>query len=104
VSTERIILKVQSEPDVVVRATHLFQDLAYTKQPAAFDALRVYLRSNNRLPQLKETVPGRLEAIYAAALFAKLVEGCPVQGPDVRETDLEQIRAWAASQKNWKIR
>ena len=53
---------------------------------------------------MKETVPGMLEAIYAASMFARYVEGCPVQGSDANESEFEIIRDWAENQTEWKIK
>ncbi len=103
-STKRVCDRVEKEPDIVVRATKLFRDLAYTKQPHAFNLLRSFLHSKNRLPQLKDSVPGELEAKYAAAQFAEHVNGCPVLGPDVYEKDIQAIRNWADEQTVFEIR
>lgn len=103
-SMHRIIERVRSETDIVARATLLFGDLAYTRQQPAFDVLRSYLGSTERLPQVKESVKGELEARYAATLFAKFTANCPVQGPDVEETDIPRIRDWAAMQRKWSLK
>jgi hypothetical protein len=70
-SLERIIRQVQNESDIVIRATILFGDLGYTRRSAAFTVLKTYMNSDQRLPAVKETVPGRIEACYAAAVFSK---------------------------------
>jgi len=101
---QRIVEKTAQERDLIVRTTQLFADLAYTRQPAAFDALRGYLRSDARLPQLKDTVPGASEALYAAAAIAGHVEGSPVAEKDLREEDVTTVRRWAESQRGWRIK
>lgn len=103
-SMDRIVERVRSEPDIVARSSVFFQDLAYTRRQAAFDMLRDYLESTERLPQLKSTVQGELEARYAAALFAEFAVGCPVEGSDVDEEDIPRIRDWAAAQQSWLLR
>lgn len=103
-SIQLVIAQVKNEPDIIQRATHLFKDLAYTKQQLAFDSLRDYLHSTERLPQVKNTVLGRPEAIYAAEQFSLYVEDCPVTDPDVKEKDIAMIREWAGEQTMWKIR
>lgn len=103
-STKRIIEQVKNEPNIILRATKLFTDLAYTRQPAAFDALRDYLHSHGRLPQIKDSVPGTPEAVYAATLFAKHAEGCPITSEDVYEKDVATIRQWADVQASWRFR
>lgn len=101
---QRILTQVNNEDNIVLRATKLFKDLTYTKKAAAYDALKFYLHSEERLPQTKNTVPGRLEAIYAAELFVQNIEGCPISNSDLNENDIHMIRRWAEKQTQWKIR
>ena len=103
-SLARIIRQVEGEPDIIVKATILFWDLAYTRRPAAFDVLKKYLNSDKRLPAVKATVPGRLEACYAAAPFAKYVKGFPIQETDFSEQQVMQARVWVNSQKEWQFK
>lgn len=103
-SSKQVIAQVENESDITIRATRLFADIAYMRQPLAFDALRSYLHSKARLPQVKDSVPGALEAIYAAELFAKYIEGCPIAGPDVYEKDIVPITQWADAQTIWEFR
>ena len=102
-STDRVIAKVKAEPNLITRASQLFAELGYTRQPAAFDALRAYLTSMERTERIKDNVPGTPEALYAARQFALHVEGCPVSGK-VEEDDLPAIRSWADNQTSWTIR
>jgi hypothetical protein len=102
-SLARVIQQVRSEPDIILRASVLFMDLGYTRQSAAFDALRIYLNSNERLPQLKPTAPGRLEAAYAAAAFSKHLRNFPIQETDFNEQQVTQARAWANAQSRWSV-
>jgi hypothetical protein len=99
-----VISTVRGEPEIVTRAASLFDDLAYTRREAAFDTLREYLHSDQRLPQLRQTLPGMPESLYAARQFALYVEGCPVVGQDVAPSDVERIRAWADAQTSWSMR
>jgi len=101
---ERVIATVKTEPNLITRATQLFAELGYTRHPLAFDALRSYLGSMERMERIKDHVPGLPEGLYAAQQFALYVEGCPVTGEDVDEEDLPAIRDWAEAQKNWTIR
>lgn len=103
-STKRVIKQVMSENNIVVRATKLFKDLAYTKQQLVYNALRTYLHSKERLPELRVNTPGRPEAIYAAAMFAQHISGSPVTSTDLEEKDIATIRRWADAQLSWKIR
>ncbi|MEA3444156.1 MAG: hypothetical protein U9R19_05455 [Bacteroidota bacterium] len=102
--TKRIIEQVNEEQDIIVRSTRLFADLAYTRQQLAFDTLRKYLHSQERLPQVKSTVPGQKEAIYAAEIFANFVVGCPVSGPDIEIEEVQKIKIWADRQSKWLFR
>jgi hypothetical protein len=99
----RVLDGVRRENDTVTRATLLFEDLAFTRQPAAFDLLREYLHSEERLPPLKDTGPGSPEALDAARQFALHAVGCPVQGEDVSTSDIPTVRAWADAQTRWTL-
>ena len=92
-----------TEEDSIIRATKLFADLGYTQQPLAFNHLKNYLRSSKRLPQIKETVPGRLEALYAAEILCKRIRNFPLPTCDVQEKDLPLLIRWADTQKTWKV-
>lgn len=99
-----VIRTVRGEEEIVTRATKLFGDLAYTRQPAAFDVLVEYLRSKERLPQLKDTVPGTPEALHAAHEIAEHAVGAPLAPDDVDETEIDTIRRWAEAQSSWSFR
>jgi hypothetical protein len=103
-STEYVIAQVRRERDLILRSTSLFDDLAYTRQPAAFNLLREYLNSQARMPQVKDNVPGQLEAVRAATQFALYAKGCPVQGDAVVEADVPKIAKWASAQTSWTFR
>jgi hypothetical protein len=97
--------RVRRESEIIVRATILLKDLAYTKQPSAFDTLKIYLNSAERLPQTKETAPGVLEASYAAALFSQYLEDFPMEESDYfGDAEVSQIRAWVNKQTEWRIK
>ena len=99
----RVIAKVRQERDIITRATILFFDLAYTLRRPAFEALAEFVFSDKRLPQLKATVPGRLEATYAAAAFARGVRDFPFQDPDLTEAQVMQAREWIRSHR-WELK
>lgn len=99
-----VITQVNAERDLVLRPTQLFDDLAYTRRQEAFDTLRGYLRSTERLPRVKDRVPGTREAVRAATQFALYAEGCPVAGDNVEEADLHRISVWADAQTRWVLR
>lgn len=98
----RVVQQVEAEEDVVDRSG-LFKDLAFTRQPVALDALRRFLGSDQRLPRIKDHVPGTLEAMYAAQALALAVEECPV-AEATSEADLAAVRAWAVAQTAWKVK
>ncbi len=100
----QVIARVRSEKDIVLRASVFFGNLGYTRRPGAFDTLRDYVGSAERLPQVKETSPGRPEACYAAGVFVRHVEGFPLDDPDVTERDLEKARSWVKAQKQWTFK
>jgi hypothetical protein len=99
-----VIRRVHEERDIVVRATTLLYDLGYTMRPAAFDSLKDYLNSDERLPTIKDNVPGRLEASHAAAVFSKYVRNFPIQETDFSEAQTRQARAWVNSQGSRQFR
>lgn len=103
-SLTRVIRRVEGEEDIIVRATILFDDLGYTRQPRAFDALKVYINSDKRLPAIKDGVPGRLEAARAAAVFSKFIENFPIQETDFTEPETYEARVWVNKQTSWKIK
>jgi hypothetical protein len=99
-----VVEKVEAEKDPVVQATLLFRDLGYTRHPAAAEALRRALNSVARLPRIKDNVPGRPVALYAAEVMAECLAGFPLQKRDLQEADLRPVRAWANQQQTWKFR
>jgi hypothetical protein len=98
-----VISRVREERDIVTRASVLLYDLGYTRRPAAFDLLKTYLNSDQRLPRIKDNVPGRLEASHAAAIFSKYVRGFPIQETDFDEQQTLQARAWVNAQTSWQF-
>lgn len=100
---QRVIRQVKQERDIIVRATVLFPDLAYTLRRPAFEALAAYTNSQERLPELRSGEPGRLEAAYAAAAFARGVRDFPFQDPDLTERQVVQARAWIDSHV-WELK
>lgn len=103
-SLAAVISRMQQEQDIIIRATVLFYDLGYTRQPVAFDLLKRYLNSDKRLPQVKDTVPGRLEASYAAAVFSRYILGFPIQELDFNERQTLQARAWVNTKSSWQLK
>jgi hypothetical protein len=99
-----VIEQVRRTQDIVLRASVLLLDLGYTRRPEAFNLLRVYLNSNERLPAVKATAPGRLEAAYAAAVFSKYVLGFPIDETDFNDQQVSQARAWANAQTSWRFK
>ena len=103
-SLAEMLRQIQREQDIVVQVTFLLMDLAYTRQPKAYDVLRQYLNSDQRLPQVKETVPGRLAAAYVAAAFSKHVKGFPIIETDFSELQVAQARDWVNAQTQWQFK
>lgn len=99
-----VLKRAHKEQDIIVRTTILFRDLGYTERPAAFDALKGYLNSEERLPAVKDTVPGRLVGSYAAAVFSRYIKNFPIQETDFTETQTRQARAWVNSQTSWQFK
>lgn len=103
-SLQRIRDRTLAEDDVVLRATQLFPDLAFTRQPGAFDLLRRYLDSFERLPTLKPTQKkGEREAAHAAKVILANTEGGPsVEGLD-DDAVVAAVKAWADKLGSWPI-
>lgn len=99
-----VIENVKNETDIVLRATLLFKDLGYTKQQLCYDALRSFLHSKERLPELKETLPGQLEALYAAKVIAGNVRDCPFSIDEINENNIDAFAIWADTLKGWNIK
>ncbi|OFZ45397.1 MAG: hypothetical protein A2504_09885 [Bdellovibrionales bacterium RIFOXYD12_FULL_39_22] len=104
ISLTEMLHKIQQEQDIIVKVTFLLMDLAYTRRPEAYNVLRQYLNSYQRLPQVKETVPGRLAAAYVAAAFSKYLTGFPIIETDFSELQVAQARDWANAQTQWRFK
>jgi hypothetical protein len=104
VALQRVLESVSAEADIVTRATILFDDLAFTRQPAAFDLLRTRLQSDARLPSLKPEGVGEPEALHAARHLLAHVDGGPFDPTALTEADLPAIRTWADAQTTWRLR
>jgi len=98
---EIVTKTAQKEPDIIMRATRLFSDLAFTKHPIAYNTLRQYMASQALLPQLKPTDKGAKEAYFAGEQLALHTVGCPVSADDFDENAIAQVKQWADSQSDW---
>ncbi len=103
-SCKKAIEKVEKEEDQVLRVTVLLGDLGYTEQSPSFDALKEVLDSKERLPSVKDAIPGQLEACYAARFMAEHLEGFPIDDTDFNDSEIIKIRRWAGSQKKWVMK
>lgn len=91
---QRAIELVELEEDPVTRVTRLLKHLGYTHQPAAFEYIATYLDSEERLPRVKDTVPGTLCAQYAMDVLAQNLPGFPAKRDNIgAHTQAEIIRA-----------
>jgi hypothetical protein len=98
-SARRLIERVTSEPDIVIRSTLLFRDLGYTRHPDAFRALAGYLDSTERLPTLKRSQQqGSKEASAAADEIAAHLEGSPDISMLGEDEKVLTIKNWLAQQ------
>ena len=98
--------RVRGEKDVVIRVNRLFNDIAYTRNPAGVALLKEALFSEERLPPVKDNVPGTLIAQRALDLLAQVIEGFPVKsGADSYSPEqLAAARQWMQSNSDLKIR
>ena len=100
------ISMVVAEPDPVIRVTRLLNDLAYIRQPQVIEILKRYLQIDERLPRIKETVPGTRYCQYALNLLAQILEGFPIRsvGPGgYSQSEIDNAREWMNTQLNRKI-
>lgn len=98
-SATRLVERVKSELDIVIRATLLFRDLGYTLHPISYQALASSLDSVERLPTLKASQQqGSREAAAAADEIAAHLDGAPdilMLGEDEK---VLKIKQWLAAQ------
>jgi hypothetical protein len=100
----QVIDRVNQEKNIVVRASILLYDLGFTRRPAAFDTLKKYINSEERLPRIKDNVPGRQEASHAAAVFSKYIKDFPIIETDFNEQQTRQAREWVNSRTAWEFK
>ncbi len=72
------IVRVDREPNHVSRSTILLERLAYTRHPKAYRYIGTFLNSDERLPQVKNNVPGTPVAQRAMDILVREVPGCPI--------------------------
>lgn len=100
-SLKHCIQAVQAEKSIVQRVRH-FDELVFTRQPEAVKLITRHLFSDERLPQLKPTVPGMPVALYALNALAKAIEGFPIAsepGLSYTEEQIATARKWVKEQK-----
>jgi len=95
----RAIEVVEAESDPGYRVTSLLRRLGYIRHPAAFAAIAKYLESEERLPRVKDNVPGAEFAQYAMEVLAESVPDFPVPRKYLAYTqeDIQQARVWMDS-------
>ncbi|MEK7621664.1 MAG: hypothetical protein AAB415_00630 [Patescibacteria group bacterium] len=97
-----ILQQVQSEDDIVTRATILFKDLTYIRHPKVTQVLANFVFSNKLLPSLKPMGPGISEAYHAVQQLNFLLDGrIPVDESSAWENVLV-ARAWLL-ENAWNI-
>jgi hypothetical protein len=97
----------QSEKDVVTKVARLLNHLAFTRQPEVIPVLQQYLDMEDRLPSVKETIPGLPYWQYALNVTALTIEGFPVKykwTPGYSEEEVEIAREWMNEQKSFRFR
>ncbi len=99
----RAIELVEVVPNDVTRVTTLLRHIAYIRQSEAIKVLHRYLNSDERLPRVKETVPGARYSQYALDLLAQIIEGFPIKsvGPNYSQSEIELAREWMKNKDNW---
>lgn len=105
-SLKHCIETIEAEKDWAQKTRH-FEDLVFTRQDAAVEALGRYLFSEERLPGLKRGDPGTRVALYALEVMAQSVDGFPIKsegGPAHTEEQLTAARKWVKEQKQLKFK
>jgi len=102
----RCIELVQHEPDPIIRVTILLGDLGYIRQPAAIKAIWAYLKSDENLPRVKESIPGMPHSQHATDVLAECLSNFSVQKKYVggySQAEIDLCRKWMSAQKEWRI-
>lgn len=103
--TKRIIKIVESEADVVLRVTRLLSDVAYLRQIEGVKLLQKYLESEDRLPRVKDNVPGTKYNQYALDFLTQSIENFPVknQGLGYNDAEVQLARSWMRSHSDYNL-
>jgi hypothetical protein len=93
------------ELDKNLMAFNMYHDIAYIRQPEAIDFLMRYVFSDERLEQLKPSIPGEPVASYVIDILADCLQDFPVKsgGRHYKPEEIELCRKWMSEQKEWKI-
>jgi hypothetical protein len=105
-STKHCVQAIEAEKDIVQRVRH-FGELAFIGNSETAKVITRYLSSDERLPQVKITVPGTKVAQYALDVMAESIEGFPIKserGPSYTEAQLSEARKWVKEQKQLKFK
>ncbi|MCF6298061.1 MAG: hypothetical protein L3J08_08805 [Flavobacteriaceae bacterium] len=90
--------------NIIDRTTLLFKDLALVKDEKVVLLLQNYLKSNDRLPQLKPTLPSRPIASYAAKSLSVMLDGFPKYKNYNSKSAIETCRKWMKNQLKFKFK
>lgn len=99
-----VIELVDMVPHNITRVTYLLHHIGYIRQPEAIEVLKRYLNSDERLPRVKDTVPGSRYCQYALGLLTQIIEEFPVKRNDIgiySQSEIDQARKWMKNKKNW---
>ena len=102
----RLLLKNARKEDVIEYEALLFNDISTVHQPQCTEFLVQYLNSDERMPELKPTLPGTPVASYAASALYQMLEGFPeptLFGFQADE-DVKRCREWVKQHKQFKFR
>lgn len=104
-SLRQALKRVQSEEDQNLRITRLLDDVGFIGNEEAFDLVRLYLESEEKLPPVKGEWDRVPHAQHALHVLARWLPGFPVReaaSPLAYTTaELERARAWMAVRQNW---
>ena len=101
----KVTRRAESEPNEMLRVTRLLGDLGFTQRPEAFEVVRLYLDSDEKLPPVKEGGDRIRYAQHAIDVLARWLPGFPVARRlfvgAYGQLQIDEARAWMARPENW---
>lgn len=97
-ATQRIIAKVEGEPNLTRRVTRLLSEYSYVRQPQTVEQLVRYLFSDERLPLYGVPNTGERVATRAVTELRGIIVGFPDRLYPTAEEEIAEARKWVVAQ------